>query len=242
MNSSKLKRAIKSCREVCKFPEMLAMTKREVLSSFLRLDDNMKPKKRLLFQRMWEESKNLKHLGKQACFPFMDTTVQMPCSPFDTWFKQNSTANKDFIDENGDQQYSQYFCELCGKNCVEIQSHLGTAEHKNAAMDDAHYTGVDALIKKGVSVEHFLKMIKEKHSSFPNPMIGFMGILIKRKKPFLRIVGEWNSLPLDIREASSVKDFELKLLKGVEIGDQQGHIGSRRKDDTQGRNMTKLNY
>jgi len=94
----------------------------------------------------------------------MDTTVQMPCSPFDTWFKQNSTANKDFIDENGDQQYSQYFCELCGKNCVEIQSHLGTAEHKNAAMDDAHYTGVDALIKKGVSVEHFLKMIKEKHS------------------------------------------------------------------------------
>ena len=28
-----------------------------------------------------------------------------------------------------------------------------------------------------------------------------------------RIVGEWNSLPLDIREASSVKDFELKVAK-----------------------------
>ena len=98
------------------------------------------------------------------CFPFMDTTVQMPCSPFDTWFKQNSTANKDFNEENGDQQNRQYFCELCGKNYVEIQSHLDTAEHKHAAMDDAHYAGVDALIKKGASVEDFLKMIKEKHS------------------------------------------------------------------------------
>ena len=26
-----------------------------------------------------------------------------------------------------------------------------------------------------------------------------------------RIVGEWNSLPLDIREASSVADFKLKV-------------------------------
>ena len=26
-----------------------------------------------------------------------------------------------------------------------------------------------------------------------------------------RIVGEWNSLPLDIREASSVEDFKLKV-------------------------------
>ena len=59
----------------------------------------------------------------------MDTTVPMPCSPFDTLFKQNSTANKDFINENGGQQNSQYFCELCGKNYVEIQSHLDTAEH-----------------------------------------------------------------------------------------------------------------
>ena len=98
------------------------------------------------------------------CFPFMDTTVPMPCSPFDTWFKLNSTGNKDFNDENGDQQNRQYFCELCSKNYVEIQSHLGTAEHKHAAMDDASYAGVDALIKKGASVEDFLKMIREKHS------------------------------------------------------------------------------
>ena len=28
-----------------------------------------------------------------------------------------------------------------------------------------------------------------------------------------RIVGEWNSLPLDIREASSVEDFKLKVSK-----------------------------
>ena len=78
----------------------------------------------------------------------MDTIVQMPCSPFDTWFKQKSRANKDFNEENGDQQNRQYFCELCGKNYVEIQSHLDTAKHKHAVMDDARYAGVDALIKK----------------------------------------------------------------------------------------------
>ena len=39
-----------SCREICKFAEMLAMTKREVLLSVMRLVDNinMKPMKRLL--------------------------------------------------------------------------------------------------------------------------------------------------------------------------------------------------
>ena len=50
------------------------------------------------------------------------------------------------------------------KNYVEIHSHLDTVEHKHAAMDDARYAGVDALIKKGASMEEFLKMIKEKHS------------------------------------------------------------------------------
>ena len=30
------------------------------------------------------------------CFPFIDTTVPMSCSPFDTWCKQTSTANKYF--------------------------------------------------------------------------------------------------------------------------------------------------
>lgn len=39
-----------SCREICKFAEMLAMTKREVLLSVMRLVDNinMKLMKRLL--------------------------------------------------------------------------------------------------------------------------------------------------------------------------------------------------
>ena len=60
----------------------------------------------------------------------------MSCSPFDTWYKQNSTANKAFSDENG-----QYFCELHCKSCVEIQNHLETAEHKHAAIDDVHHAG-----------------------------------------------------------------------------------------------------
>ena len=60
----------------------------------------------------------------------------MSCSPFDTWFKQNLSANKAIIKER------KYFCELCGENYEELQSHLDTAEHKHAAMDNARWAGV----------------------------------------------------------------------------------------------------
>lgn len=81
------------------------------------------------------------------CFPFMDITVPMSCFPFDTWYKQNSAANEDLIHDKGDQQNRQYFCELFGEKYGELQSHLDTAEHKHAAMDNSRYAGVDALIK-----------------------------------------------------------------------------------------------
>ena len=98
------------------------------------------------------------------CFPFMDITVPMTCSPFDTWYKQNSAANKDVINDKGKQQHRQYFCELCGEKYGELQNHLETAEHKQAAMDNDRYAGVDALIKRGVSLKDFVKSFEEKNS------------------------------------------------------------------------------
>jgi len=94
-------------------------------------------------------------------FPFMDITVPMSCSPFDTWYKQNLAANEDV---KGDRQNKQCFCELCGEKYGELQSHLDTAEHKHAAMDKDHFAGVDALIKRGVSLKDFVKSVKEKNS------------------------------------------------------------------------------
>ena len=88
----------------------------------------------------------------------MHITVPMSCSPFDTWYKQNSAVNED-------QQNRQYFCELCGKKYGELQSHLDTAEHKHAAMDNSRCAGVDALVKRGVSLKDFVKRrVKEKNS------------------------------------------------------------------------------
>lgn len=76
----------------------------------------------------------------------------MSCSPFDTQYKQNSTVNEGLINEKGDQQNTrQYFCELCGEKYEELQSHLVTAEHKHAAMDNVRFACVDALIQRGVS-------------------------------------------------------------------------------------------
>lgn len=101
------------------------------------------------------------------CFPFnfMDITAPMSCSPFDTWYKQNSAANNDIINDKGGQQNRQYFCELCGEKYGELQSHLDTAEHKHAAMDNSCYAGVDVLIKRGVSLKDFVKRrVKVKNS------------------------------------------------------------------------------
>ena len=43
--------------------------------------------------------------------------------------------------------------------------HLDTAKHKNAAMDDARYAGVDTLIKQGVCWEDFVKSVNKKSAS-----------------------------------------------------------------------------
>lgn len=45
--------------------------------------------------------------------------------------------------------------------------HLDTAKHKNAAMDDARYAGVDTLIKQGVCWEDFVKSVDKKSAAIP---------------------------------------------------------------------------
>lgn len=45
--------------------------------------------------------------------------------------------------------------------------HLDTAKHKNAAMDDARYAGVDTLIKQGVCWEDFVKSVNKKSVAIP---------------------------------------------------------------------------
>ena len=95
-------------------------------------------------------------------FSFIDTAVPLPHSPFDTWHKANSKANKDVINEKESQLH---FCELCNEEYEVLQVHLDSTKHKHAAMDYANHAGMDALIKRGVSWEHFVKSIKEKKYS-----------------------------------------------------------------------------
>ena len=97
-------------------------------------------------------------------FPFIDTTVPLPLSPFDTWHKLNSKVNKKIINEI---KVKQYFCELCNEHYETLQMHLDTAKHKNAAMDDARYAGVDTLIKQGVCWEDFVKSVDKKSAAIP---------------------------------------------------------------------------
>ena len=92
-------------------------------------------------------------------FPFIDTSVPLPHSPFDTWYKQNAVGNKDVI--NGKRNQLS-FCELCDEEYAALQSHLDTAKHKHAAKDNNRYASVDALIKRGATLEEFVKRRTEK--------------------------------------------------------------------------------
>lgn len=92
-------------------------------------------------------------------FPFIDTTVPGPNSPFDTWYEQNASKKKDFVNGKGNQQY---FCELCHENYTVLESHLETLKHKQAAEDDSLFAGVDALINRGVSLNEFVQRMTEK--------------------------------------------------------------------------------
>ena len=51
---------------------------------------------------------------------------------------------------------------LCGENYTELQSHLDTAGHKYAAIDNVRYAGVDTLIKRGVSWKDVVKNVEDK--------------------------------------------------------------------------------
>ena len=89
-------------------------------------------------------------------FPFLDTTVPLPHSPFDTWYKCNANVNTVKPNRSPVQ-----FCGLCNEEYKVFQVHISSAKHRSAAMDDSNYARIDALIKKGVSLGEFVKSVTE---------------------------------------------------------------------------------
>lgn len=89
-------------------------------------------------------------------FPFLDTTVPSPNSPFDTWYKYNVNANS--VKPKGSPVQ---FCGLCNEEYREFQVHISSAKHRSAAMDDSNYARIDALIKQGVPLKDFVKSVTE---------------------------------------------------------------------------------
>ena len=85
-------------------------------------------------------------------FPFLDTAVPLPHSPFDTWFR--SSGNVGMAKQ---KRTPLQFCGLCNEVYKVFQDHINSTKHRSAAMYASNYAGVDALIKQGFSPEDFVK-------------------------------------------------------------------------------------
>lgn len=141
---------LRLCKKAMRQEELPVGRRKKLQAPFIKMEDQSRKYKPEFF-----EFKR---------FPFIDTTVPLPLSPFDTWHKLNSKVNKKIINEI---KVKQYFCELCNEHYETLQMHLDTAKHKNAAMDDARYAGVDTLIKQGVCWEDFVKSVDKKSAAIP---------------------------------------------------------------------------
>lgn len=92
-------------------------------------------------------------------FPFLDTAVPLPHSPFDTWYKGNANGNTVKAKEGPVQ-----FCGLCKEEYKVFRVHINSAKHRSAAMDDSNYASLDAVIKQGTSWEDFAKSVEKKYN------------------------------------------------------------------------------
>ena len=87
--------------------------------------------------------------------PFVDFEVQIPKSPFETWYKKNAPVNRK-------ETLSSRICELCNGTYYDLDSHLASAKHKAASNDNSLFEGVDCLIARGTSLKEFVKKMEEK--------------------------------------------------------------------------------
>ena len=92
-------------------------------------------------------------------FPFLDTAVPLPHSPFDTWYKGNANGNTVKAKEGPVQ-----FCGLYKEEYKVLRVHINSAKHRSAAMDDSNYASLDAVIKQGTSWEDFAKSVEKKYN------------------------------------------------------------------------------
>ena len=70
-------------------------------------------KKRLQapFVKMEDQSRKYRpEFVELKSFPFIDTSVPLPHSPFDTWYKQNAIENKDVVSEKRNQLHTFVSC------------------------------------------------------------------------------------------------------------------------------------
>ena len=123
-----------------------AMHKRKLKAPYIKVEDHSR-----MYQPEFKEFKS---------FPFLDITVPLPCSPFETWYRHNANVNTVTCKP---KRSPVQFCGLCNEEYKVFQVHIRSAKHRSAAMDDSNYAGIDALIKQGVSLEDFVKSVTETH-------------------------------------------------------------------------------
>lgn len=66
-------------------------------------------------------------------------------------------GNSRHLKNSGKQGEIERFCECCQCHYTNLNSHLESKEHKSFAENDKNYEAIDKLIKRGLSLDEFVK-------------------------------------------------------------------------------------
>jgi hypothetical protein len=89
--------------------------------------------------------------------PFLDFSVPIPHSPFETWFRKNSKSLA--------KKKKNKWCELCNTYFEIVENHFQSIKHKQVATSDVAYAGVDKTISEEVSLECFIEAKRVKYNA-----------------------------------------------------------------------------
>ena len=92
--------------------------------------------------------------------PTLDYNSVSSQSPFQSWYNENVRKRKE-----KKAYLHKRTCELCLGSYFDLNLHLASERHVEAANDDTLFAGVDQLIARGLTFQQFREQTEERARS-----------------------------------------------------------------------------